>query len=89
MAFNDIWESKVDFDDSAVETIKVNGVAVSGFTADKTEYNYDLVKNTYTGVPTIFRHKLSQIVDVTFKTDKDYANPLRYPAKTAGFLPLQ
>lgn len=28
----------------------------------------------YTGVPTIFRHKLSQIVDVTFKTDKDYAN---------------
>lgn len=28
----------------------------------------------YTGVPTIFRHKLSQIIDVTFKTDKDYAN---------------
>lgn len=26
----------------------------------------------YEGVPTIFRHKLSQIVDIVFKTDKDY-----------------
>lgn len=28
--------------------------------------------STYTGVPTIFRHKLAQIVKFTFKTDKDY-----------------
>ena len=28
----------------------------------------------YNGVPTVFRHKLSQIVAVNFKTDKDYTN---------------
>lgn len=38
----------------------------------KTGQSQNGTNGTYTGVPTIFRHKLSQIVDVTFKTDKDY-----------------
>lgn len=32
----------------------------------------------YTGVPTVFRHKLSQVVDVTFKTDIAYNDGAPY-----------
>lgn len=39
----------------------------------------------YTGVPTIFRHKLSQIVDVTFKTDKDYNDGTPFSAGEKQF----
>lgn len=36
----------------------------------------------YTGVPTIFRHKLAQIVNITFKTDKNYkAGPIAAGSK--------
>ncbi len=31
-------------------------------------------QSSYNGVPTVFRHKLSQIVGFNFKTDEDYAN---------------
>ena len=40
----------------------------------QTNQTANVLHGGYTGVPTIFRHKLSQIVDITFKTDKDYAN---------------
>lgn len=39
----------------------------------------------YTGVPTIFRHKLSQIIDVTFKTDKDYNDGTPFSAGEKQF----
>lgn len=39
----------------------------------------------YEGVPTIFRHKLSQIVDVTFKTDKDYNDGTPFSAGDKQF----
>ena len=40
----------------------------------KTEQTKNGSNGGYTGVPTIFRHKLSQIVKFTFKTDEDYLN---------------
>ena len=39
----------------------------------------------YTGVPTIFRHKLSQIVDVKFKTDKEYNDGTPFSAGEKQF----
>lgn len=39
----------------------------------------------YTGVPTIFRHKLSQIVGVTFQTDKDYNDGTPFSAGEKQF----
>ena len=38
----------------------------------KTEMKSNGTNGGYNGVPTIFRHKLSQLVDVQFKTDKEY-----------------
>lgn len=38
-----------------------------------------------TGVPTIFRHKLSQIVNVTFQTDKDYNDGTPFSAGEKQF----
>lgn len=47
--------------------------AVDVMVADvKTGQTANGSNGAYEGVPTIFRHKLSQIVDVTFKTDKNY-----------------
>ena len=39
----------------------------------------------YEGVPTIFRHKLSQIINVTFKTDKDYNDGTPFSAGEKQF----
>lgn len=54
-----------------VDTKQVVDVMVADRQTGKTQNE---TNGTYSGVPTIFRHKLSQIVNVTFKTDRDYAN---------------
>ena len=63
------------------EGIKISDWDVNGnqevdvMVADiKTEQTKNDSNGGYTGVPTIFRHKLSQIVKFTFKTDEDYLN---------------
>ena len=70
-------ESKVECDKSNGITISEYDVAsaqdVDVMVADvKTGQTENGSNGGYKGVPTIFRHKLSQIVDITFVTDKDY-----------------
>ena len=51
----------------------------------KTNQTANGSNGAYEGVPTIFRHKLSQIVDVTFKTDKDYNDGTPFSAGEKQF----
>ena len=46
---------------------------ISGQTANSAD-GVNGNQSSYNGVPTVFRHKLSQIVGFNFKTDADYAN---------------
>ena len=46
---------------------------ISGQTANSAD-GVNGNQSSHNGVPTIFRHKLSQIVGFNFKTDEDYAN---------------
>lgn len=45
---------------------------VTGKTANDTEYTYGTGTEKYNGVPTVFHHKLAQVVGFVLKTDKDY-----------------
>lgn len=68
----------------SVECNATDGIVISGWdvnanqTVDvmvadvQTDKTANETNGGYNGVPTIFRHKLSQIVDVTFKTDQAY-----------------
>lgn len=68
---------------SSVECDESDGITIGGVSGYDVASAQDVdvmvadvktgqTENGPNGVPTIFRHKLSQIVDVTFKTDKDY-----------------
>ncbi len=74
----------VDALNKATTCTKEDGIKISSWDLDDyqdidimvADYQADQTRNTsnanYTGVPTIFRHKLSQIVKFTFKTKEDY-----------------
>lgn len=63
-----------------------NGIKISNWDVDanqtvdvmvadyRPDENHNQTNAGYNGVPTVFRHKLSQIVAFNFKTDKDYTN---------------
>ena len=65
---------------------KDTGITIKGWDVDanqnidimvadvQTEQTSNQIVGTYTGVPTIFRHKLSQIVGFEFNTFEDYAH---------------
>ena len=59
---------KITWDVDANQTVDV---MVADVAADKTANE---TNGGYNGVPTVFRHKLSQIVAFKFNTDKDYTN---------------
>jgi len=69
---------------SSVACDATNGIVITDWDVDgnqtvdvmvadvKTGQTANSSNGGYNGVPTIFRHKLSQIVNITFKTDKPY-----------------
>ncbi len=71
---------------ASVDCNTVDGIKITGWDVDANQtvdvmvadYKKEQTKNDsnagYSGVSTVFRHKLSQIVKFTFKTDKDYLN---------------
>ena len=60
-----------DWDVDANQTVDV---MVADVAEDKTANETNPGGVGYNGVPTVFRHKLSQIVAFKFNTDKDYTN---------------
>lgn len=60
-----------DWDVDAYRTVDV---MVADVAKDKTANETNPGGVRYNGVPTVFRHKLSQIVAFKFNTDKDYTN---------------
>ena len=71
---------------TSVECNTTNGIKITGWDVDANQtvdvmvadVAADMTANEenggYKGVPTVFRHKLSQIVAFKFNTDKDYTN---------------
>ncbi len=71
---------------TSVECSTTNGIKITGWDVDANQKVDVMVADVaanktaneangvYKGVPTVFRHKLSQIVAFKFNTDKDYTN---------------
>lgn len=82
---------------SSVACDATNGIVITDWDVDanqtvdvmvadvQTDQTANSSHGGYNGVPTIFRHKLSQIVDVTFKTDKDYNDGTPFSAGEKQF----
>lgn len=78
------WSINTSVECSTTNGIKITGwdvdanqkvdVMVADVAADRTANETNPGGVRYNGVPTVFRHKLSQIVAFKFNTDKDYTN---------------